>query len=265
MKRLLLAIVVGALLAGALWQFRQRHQARLTTTGGDQPAGRAEWLDRLYSRNPREVEAATQEVTRLGAAALPIIQSTIHDPQAEAERLKGALKAASILGRTAAPLVGDVAELLLEPGLTAEAAIALSHMGPDALPALRDATSHEDPTVRREALRSIGKMRDRAALDADVVVPLLVEHIKDADAGVRAVAATYLGIIHDRAPVAVPALIGGLSDADPEVRRSAAAALASFDPKLAAPALPALRKASRDSNQDVAREAGQAIVKLQQK
>ena len=265
MRRVLVALIVGVLLAAALWQFRQRHQARLATPQTDQPASSSEWLDHLYSRNPREVEAATQEVTRLGAAALPAIQSTMHDPQAQPERLKAALKACGILGRTAAPLAGDVAELLLEPGLTAEAAIALSHMGPQAFPALRDATSEQDPTVRREALRSIGKMRDRASLDSDVVVPLLVEHMKDSDEGVRAVAATYLGIIHDRPEESVRALIAGLSDPADEVRRMSAGALGSFDPQLAAPALPALRKASRDRNPDVAREAGQAMVKLRQK
>jgi HEAT repeat protein len=125
--------------------------------------------------------------------------------------------------------------------------------------------SNEDPIVRREALRSIGKLKERAPLDGAVVIPVLVQHIKDRDAGVRAVAATYLGIMHHDASEAVPVLIAGLADADAEVRRASAAALGSFSAAIAAPALPALRKASRDRNEDVAREAGQAIVRLQQK
>ena len=81
----------------------------------------------------------------------------------------------------------------------------------------------------------------------------------------RAVAATYLGIIHELPADAVPALTAGLTDPDSEVRRASAAALGSFDPADAAPALPALRKASRDRTDDVAREAGQTLVKLQQR
>jgi HEAT repeat protein len=78
------------------------------------------------------------------------------------------------------------------------------------------------------------------------------------------VAATYLGIIHEGADRAVPALSEGLADPDPEVRRASAAALGSFGAE-AAPALAALKKAASDRNDDVAREAGRSIVKLQQK
>ena len=53
-------------------------------------------------------------------------------------------------------------------------------------------------------------------------------------------------------------------DENPEVRREAATALGAFG-AAAAPALPALRKASGDANEDVAREAGRAILRVQQK
>jgi HEAT repeat protein len=263
--RLVIVLTVGIGLAVAVWALRRQQQERFAGDPGQQPAARAAWLDHLYSRNPREAETAAQEVSRLGAAALPIIQETVHDPGAEAERLKAALKACGILGRVAAPLLGDVAELLLEPGLTEEAAIALTHMGPDAFPPLREAMTSDDAMVRREALRSLGKLKERAPLEGSVVVPLLVAGMRDPDGGVRAVAATYLGIVHEDATRAVPALIAGLSDPESEVRRASAAALGSFTPAEAKPALPALRKASRDRNDDVSRQAGQTIVKLQQK
>jgi HEAT repeat protein len=86
--------------------------------------------------------------------------------------------------------------------------------------------------------------------------------MSDRDPGVRAVGATYLGIIHEGPTEAIPVLEKGLFDADAEVRRSSAAALGSFGAD-AAPALPSLRKASTDRNEDVAREAGRTIVKLQ--
>jgi HEAT repeat protein len=264
MRRLLAVVLIAVCVGAGLWQYRRLHQAR--TTAETSPAVVAEdgWVDLLFSQNPKEVAAATERVTALGPEALPVIRTILRDPQSEAERLKAALKACGILGRTAAPLIPVVATVLPEPGLTAEAAIALSYMGPDAFRPLRDALSSDDPVVRREALRSIGKLKERASLDLDIVLPLLNAGMKDADPGVRAVAATYLGIIHEGATEAVPALVGGLSDQDPEVRRASAAALGSFGAE-AAPALPALKKAASDQNDDVAREAGRSIVKLQSK
>jgi len=55
-----------------------------------------------------------------------------------------------------------------------------------------------------------------------------------------------------------------LKDPVPDVRRAAATALGSFGSD-AEPAIPALRKASSDPDEDVAREAGVALVKLTSK
>ena len=134
--------------------------------------------------------------------------------------------------------------------MTADAALALSFMGRGAFGPLRDALSNQDPIVRRESLRSIGKLKERAALDAGAVVPLLI--------------ATYLGIIHEGGLDAVNARMEGLKDSEADVRRAAAAALGSFAAD-AEPALPALKKAATDADPDVAREAGVTLVKLQPK
>ena len=265
MKRLLGAAAIVAAVAAGAWAYLHYVPARSEETS---PLVRSSvdlrWLDRLYSRNPGEVEAATREVAKRGAAALPAIQSALRDPQSEAERLKGALKACTILGKTAAPAIPEVASVLTEPGLTAEAAIALSNMGPDAFGPLRDGLRNDDPIVRRESLRSIGKMTGRAPLEPAPVVNVLIQSLRDADDGVRTVAATYLGILHAAPEQSVPALVTALSDTNAEVRRESATALGSFGPA-AVPAIPVLKKASLDKNEDVAREAGRAIVKLQQK
>ena len=257
------AAVIACVSLAAWWLTYHRS----TVEGDDVPPVSKEdhkWLDGLYSRNPREVQAATDEVNKRGEAVLPAIQAALRDPRSEAERLKGALKACTILGKRAAPAVDDVASVLTEEGLTTEAAIALSNMGPEAFPPLKEGLSNSDPIVRRESLRSIGKMKERAPLQAADVTPLLIQGLKDADGTVRAVAATYLGIIGSAPEVTVPALTTGLTDQDLEVRREAATALGSFG-AAAIPALPALRKASGDENDDVAREAGRAIIRIQQK
>jgi HEAT repeat protein len=251
----LVACGVGA----AFWYFST---GRATTVQVEPAADEEAWLDQLYSSNPAESEAATRQVQALGADALPVIHKTFQDPSASPERVKAALKACGILGPAAASAIGEVAEQLPDPTVTAEAAVALSFMGRNAFGPLRDSLHSEDPVVRREALRSIGKLKERAPLDARAVLPLLIDSLDDADPGVRTVAATYLGIIHEGATDAVPPLVEALKDPEPAVRRAAATALGSFGAD-AAPALPALRKAAGDSDPDVAREAGVALVKLQ--
>ena len=162
---------------------------------------------------------------------------------------------------TAEPAIPDVAAALAERDLAADAAVALSFMGPRALPPLQEALSSDDAMVRREALRSIGKLRFRAPLASNDVMPLVLDGMTDSDTGVRAVAATYLGIMHEEPEESVPLLTQGLEDPDPAVRRASATALGSFGSE-AASALPALKKAAADQDPDMAREAGRAIVAI---
>lgn len=250
--------VLAAAIGAAVWYTGRIRPA------ADPPPIEDAWLEQLYSQNPTEAAEAARYVEQLGAAALPAIHATLQDPGADARQVKAALKACGILGPVAAPAIVEVAESLPDPSLTAEAATALSFMGRGAFAPLRDSLASDDPVVRRESLRSIGKLKERAPLDSRAVVPLLVEGMTDADAGVRTVAATYLGIIHQGAPDAVRALMEGLKDPEAHVRRASADALGSFGAD-AEPAIPALKKAAADKDPDVAREAGVALVKLDQR
>jgi HEAT repeat protein len=252
-----IATVVVVMIGAAFWYYR-------SGPGRADPAelGDTDWLELLYSQNPSVADDATAELEELGTSALPQIEKALSEPGADVARRKAALKAAGLLGEKAAPLVPRVAAHLTDPRLTAEAAVALSFMGPNAFEPLRQAASSDDPVVRREALRSIGKLRERAPLDPQTVIPLLLDGLADEDAAVRVVAATYLGILTDAADAAVPALIGAMRDEDPEVRAAAATALGSFG-EAGADAIPALRKAASDPDEDVSREAGLALVKLQ--
>jgi HEAT repeat protein len=254
--------LIGAIV-GLGWYYKTTHVAP-PPAAASEPADENAWIDQLYTANPAEVEAATRQVQQLGPRALPLIHQTFQDPGASNARVKGALKACALLGPVAAPAIPEVAEQLADPTLTAEAALALSFMGRTAFGPLRGALASDDPVVRREALRSIGKLKERAPLDARAVVPLLIKHASDSDAGVRTVAVTYLGIIHEGGADAVDALTTALADSEVDVRRSAASALGSFGPD-AAPALPALKKAAGDPDPEVAREAGVSLVKLQGK
>ena len=254
------AIVVVGLAAGVYWYYGQRQLALV------QPDPREvvedAWLEHLYSQNPKVAEEATRQLQELGASALPEIRTALQDPASDVALQKAALKACGLLGPLAAPAVPEVAAHLADPELTEEVAVALSFMGREAFSPLRQGATSDDPVVRRESLRSLGKLRERAPLDAKAVVPLLLQGLADPDPGVRGVAATYLGIIHEDGPNVVPVLIETLKDEVAEVRAAAATALGSFDAQ-AKSAIPALRKATSDPNEEVAREAGLSIVKLQ--
>ena len=219
------------------------------------------WLDQLQSRSPKDVEAATAALEQRGTAALPAIRGALQDPAADPARRRAALKAAAILGPRAVECLPEVTSALQDPQLAPEAGLALSFMGSAAVDTLRGALNSDEPVVRREALRALGKLRERASIDPQIVVPLLLKSLDDPDAAVRQVATTYLGIVRDRPAEGVEGLIRALQDADADVREAAALALSSYGLD-AEPAIPALTKASKDPDEDVQREAARALVHI---
>ncbi len=252
--------LLGSLAVAAAW-YSMRAAPRLEPPAPavEKAIDETSWLADLYSQNPRDIATGTAKVNKLGARALPQIQATLRDPNAEHNHRRAALRAAAILGVEAEPVIPEVTSALHEPDLTADASVALSFMGPKALPPLEKAIEDDDPAVRREALRSIGKLRFRASIDSETVLPLLVDAMNDEDETVRGVAATYLGIIHEDPASSVPVLIQGLQDPNPDVRRSSATALGAFGGAAEA-AMPQLRKAAGDKDPDLAREAGRALA-----
>ena len=249
-----------ALLAGvgiAVWYYRAPEGA------APAPIVRNDdrWLDDLQSRSPQEVEHATAELEQRGTGALPLLRRTLQDEGAGTPRRKAALKGAAILGARAAEALPDVVAMLQQPDYAPEAALALSFMGSASVASLREAIRSEEPVVRREALRAMGKLRERASIDPQIVIPALLEALNDPDPTVRNVAVTYLGIVRDDPKTEVAGLIKALADENAEVRQAAAAALAEYG-TLAEPAIPALKKASNDPDEEVRREAGRTLVHL---
>ncbi len=190
-----------------------------------------------------------------------MIRRTLQDPARDPAHRKAALKAAALLGARAAEAIPDVADALHEPAYAPEAALALSFMGSAAVPTIREAIKSDEAVVRREALRSLAKLRERASIDPQIVVPVLLESASDPDASVRNVAVTYLGIVRDSPEKEVTGLIKALGDSDAPVRQAAAEALSAYG-LLAEPATPALKKAASDPDDDVKREAGRTLVHL---
>ena len=249
-----------ALLAGvgaAVWYYR--------APAGTEPApivrNDDRWIDALQSRSPREVEQATAELEQRGTAALPLIRRTLQDGGAPPARRKAALKGTAILGARAAEAIPDVSEILRDPDYAQEAALALSFMGSAAVGPLREAIQSDDPMVRREAVRAMGKLRERASIDPQIVIPVLLQALDDPDPAVRTVAVTYMGIVRDNPDTEIAGLIKALTDENAEVRQGAAVALSEYG-TLADRAIPALRKAANDPDEEVRREAGRTLVHL---
>ena len=255
---LFVALVAGV--GAAVWYYRAPADAGrpgLVVARNDD-----RWLDGLLSRTPKDVEAATAALDQRGTAALPVIRRTLQNPAGDPAHRKAALKATAILGTRAVEAIPDVAEALHEPDYAPDAALALSFMGSAAVPTLREAIKADEAVVRREALRSLAKLPERASIDPQIVVPLLLElAANDPDASVRNVAVTYLGIVRDSPDKEVAGLIKALGDSEAPVREAAAGALAAFG-LLAEPAIPALKKAANDPDEDVKREAGRTLVHL---
>jgi HEAT repeat protein len=134
-------------------------------------------------------------------------------------------------------------------------------MGSAAVEPLKQAIQSEDAVVRRESVRAIGKLRERASIDPQIVIPILLAALDDIDASVRNAAVTYLGIVRDDPQREVSGLIKALSDENSEVRQAAAGALYEYG-SLAEPAMPALKKAANDADEEVRREAGRTLVHL---
>ena len=120
------------------------------------------WLSDLYSQNPRDTAKGTATVEKLGVRALPRIQATLRDPKAERSHRRAALRACAILAVTAEPAIPDVAAALSEHDLAADAAVALSFMGPRALPL------SSGGVVERRSRWSAGRPSVRSASFASV-------------------------------------------------------------------------------------------------
>jgi len=134
---------------------------------------------------------------------------------------------------------------------------ALASIGKAALPALIQALSNPDRTIRLGAalaLRGIG-------VEARDAVPALMASLREdaedpLETTVAEFAAQALGNIGDDA---VPALMAALADDDRRVRRGAARALGHMDPAMARSAVAALADATQDEDSRVRRASASAL------
>ncbi|ABW67744.1 HEAT repeat domain-containing protein [Desulfosudis oleivorans] len=186
------------------------------------------------------VDAADQlaQMGPAGADAVPVLISTLSD---ETEWSYYWTRQYDKVRRAAANALGEMRS----------AATAAS-------PALIKASKYQDPGVRLEAVRALGKI---GTPSDSTVVKALTAALKDDDAGVRREAADALGAFEVYANNTVPNLVDALSDQDVDARRKAAQVLGRFGPKTDA-AAEALVAALKDTDKAVRQTAARAIAEF---
>jgi HEAT repeat protein len=186
----------------------------------------------------------------------------IHAPQSTLRR--AGVEILELLGDKAVPVLPSVAEALGDQNRFVRwaAARAIGNIGPKqapfAVPGLARLLFDLDDNVRLAASATLEAM----GAEAKGAVPALVKAVVTGDAEPR-VASMYVlvSIGADHCQPALGGLIESLKDEDPRVRRAAADVLGKLAP-IAGPAIPALRKAMEDDDQEVRINAGEAILAI---
>lgn len=167
--------------------------------------------------------------------------------------------AAVLLGRmgpAAREAVPALIAALKDEDVASRAAIALTQIGPVAVPGLRGALKSHDTVLRFEAARILGNIGP-AAKDA---LPDLANALTDTNPVVRALAVRAVGRMGTSAKSATPTILNLLKDSDQRTREAAIRALIHLGPVAPETVVPALAKAlGHDDDPGVRRLAAGAL------
>jgi HEAT repeat protein len=158
------------------------------------------------------------------------------------------------LGPMASPAIPELERLLFEKSVP-ECALALAAIGSETIPILAKALTNANANIRAEAASGIGFL----GTDAEPLTPTLIHLTKDKDRSVRISAILALKVGSNSSTV--PRLIQLLEDPDELVRKLAAEVLGEIG-KGADAAVPALEKTARDPSNYVSKQAQIAIQKI---
>jgi HEAT repeat protein len=196
-----------------------------------------------------------------GKVAVPSLTAALEDKETVVrETAIGALGELGPVAQGAAPALVRVLKDR-EQSVVVTAACALRRLDPDAFlqsgfPVLIAIIRDDKSKVRQQAVSGIGDLGPQGS----VVVPALVEMLKDTDPYVRWAAAQSLGF-GPAAKQALSPLIDALHDRDHNVRGMSAFALGRMGPA-AEPAVPSLIRALKDDDKQVCRRAAAALGQL---
>ncbi len=188
----------------------------------------------------------------------------IFEPVAKKKfRADGAMRTFKLLGPRADCAVGELTLRVtnLKSNQDQSAAMALTYLGPKAVPGLIAAITNQQIQTRYiqiAALRDLGT-------NARPALPALLKAVQDPDPFVAGRSLRSLGNLQLEPEQVIPVMITNLSHTNPQVRYQAATALGhSGRQAQATNALPALLKAMNDSDPAVAAAAALAMRGIQQ-
>jgi HEAT repeat protein len=217
----------------------------------------ASLIEKLKTKDERELSAAIKNLGRIGEPAIPALMKALQDKNLQVRR-----SAAQVLAKIGHPTIPDLAQALNNPNadVRSSAAEALGGIGAEAktaLPHLVPLLQDSNPDVRSSAAEALGGIGAEAKTALRQLVPLL----QDSNANVRSSAAYALGRIGAEAITALRQLVPLLKDSNANVRSRAAEALGGIGAE-AKTALPHLVPLLQDSNADVRSSAALALGRI---
>jgi HEAT repeat protein len=223
------------------------------TNGKDKSIPVCVWL--LKNADEPQVRLrAAESLGKMGKEAAPAGPDLVaafndSDPLVQAVAIR-------LVGDLAPDVPGAVAGFIrLFPNVEAIRAVAkFKRAGAEAVPKLIELTKHVDPIVRRQSVRTLGKI----GVPALTSLPALIALVEtDPVPGVREQSAEALGEIGPAAAEGIPVLVKALKDADAMVRRDAVRSLGQMGP-LAKGFVADVRALTKDPDERVKKAATDA-------
>jgi len=222
---------------------------------------------RTERRNKRRVPLSPEAMRTASSALRKALGSSDADVRAEAAESLGRLGATDDATREAlSAALSDENERVRRSAAGALSRLirADDKLSPEeAIRQLRPLLSSEDPRIRREGAKTLGRLKNPAAVEA--LTPLL----DDSDADVQREAIESLGRLARQADAAgaraaLPAFRKALAHQDPKIRRQAVEALGGLR-TIPNEVVPLLAQSAEDPEPSVQREAVEALGKLSQR
>lgn len=221
------------------------------------------WLDELTDRNGARRAEAARTLGSMGPVAKIVVPALVQATRDDAAEVRlAAIKSLGQIGPGAKDAVPDLISFYQDQNDSEEirkaAVVSLGEMesaAHDAVPVMVKALAED------ESFALSGHIQMAMTRMGPAAVPGLIQLLHDENPDVRAHAAVAINWIGPSARDAVPALIRSLQDNAKSVRQGAALALLRIGPD-AKDAVPALAKALQDEAPDVRRVAAMALKEV---
>jgi HEAT repeat protein len=208
---------------------------------------------------PDLLVALQQRSTRLEELAVKLnrMQSVVNFPSQETWRKRmAAAWAINSMGTNALSALPVLTNLLFQTNAF-DAGMALSGIGPEALPALFQAVTNSDRRIRTAAISSLSSETS----NQDQIVPVLLKRLDGGDKMLCEIVINSLGYLHSLPEIVVPALITNYVGTDELLHNTIISSLTRFGTN-AQSAIPLIKTAMEDRNETTRQFATNALRQI---